>query len=120
LKNSIFINVISLLLFVLFPKKVASLKELEGLLGSLLPDVLLAAMEVLFGLYSDLSDQQRQMKGQSHSAQMAQSLESTRAQLQQSARTLVSFAGIIPFRMPGDTNARLIRMQVRKLRHESL
>uniref|UniRef100_A0A4W5QUW4 Nuclear pore complex protein Nup93 n=1 Tax=Hucho hucho TaxID=62062 RepID=A0A4W5QUW4_9TELE len=36
----------------------------------------------------------------------------TSAQLRSQARALITFAGIIPYRMAGDTNARLVQMEV--------
>ena len=32
--------------------------------------------------------------------------------LRTQARALITYAGMIPYRMPGDTNARLIQMEV--------
>ena len=32
--------------------------------------------------------------------------------LRSQARALITFAGMIPYRMPGDTNARLVQMEV--------
>ena len=33
-------------------------------------------------------------------------------ELRDQARALITFAGMIPYRMPGDTNARLVQMEV--------
>ena len=35
-----------------------------------------------------------------------------KAELRQLARTLITFAGMIPYQLPGDTNARLVQMEV--------
>ena len=32
--------------------------------------------------------------------------------LRDRARALITFAGMVPYRMPGDTNARLVQMEV--------
>lgn len=32
--------------------------------------------------------------------------------LKEKARALVTFAGLLPYRMPGDTNARLVQLEV--------
>jgi len=32
--------------------------------------------------------------------------------LRRQARALITFAGLIPYRLPGDTNARLVQMEV--------
>jgi predicted esterase len=36
----------------------------------------------------------------------------TVAQLREQSRAIIIFAGMIPFRIPSDTNARLVRMDV--------
>ena len=33
-------------------------------------------------------------------------------ELRDQARAIITFAGMIPYRMPGDTNARLVQMEV--------
>ena len=35
-----------------------------------------------------------------------------RADLRQLAKNLITFAGMLPYQMPGDTNARLVQMEV--------
>ena len=35
-----------------------------------------------------------------------------RADLRHLAKTLITFAGMLPYQMPGDTNARLVQMEV--------
>ena len=55
-----------------------------------MPDVLLAAMTLL------------------HSAQRSEAA----AELRQAARLLITFAGSLPYRLPGDTHARLVQMEV--------
>ena len=34
------------------------------------------------------------------------------AHLRKQAKALITFAGMLPYRMPGDTNARLVQMEV--------
>lgn len=66
-------------------------------------DVLLVTMDVLYQLYN--SAQQQQVAGGASARQL----------LQDSARSLVTFAGMIQphqFHMSGDTHARLVKMQV--------
>lgn len=62
----------------------------------ILPDVLLTTMNLLYGQY-------RELKGDK---------EEQRQHLRLQARAVVVFAGMIPYRMPGDTNARLVQMEV--------
>ena len=35
-----------------------------------------------------------------------------RKNLRQQARALITFAGLLPYRMPGDTSARLVQLEV--------
>lgn len=66
-------------------------------------DVLLVTMDVLYQLYNGA--QQQQVAGGAGARQL----------LQESARSLVTFAGMIQphqFHMSGDTHARLVKMQV--------
>ncbi|KAL6074513.1 Nucleoporin nup93 [Balamuthia mandrillaris] len=71
-------------------------------------DILLAAMTILYKTYTA-------MKKSAVSTGFAQPLDGGREQEMQSlrdkARALVTFAGRIQYRMPGDTNSRLIRYE---------
>merc|ERR1719369_1112047 len=59
-----------------------------------LPDILVAAMTALHSQYQGMK-----AKGQ---------VEGLREQ----AKALITYAGMIPYRLPGDTNARLVQMEV--------
>ena len=59
-----------------------------------MPDVLLAAMTLL------------------HSAQRSPEPGRAPTELRQAARLLITFAGSLPYRLPGDTHARLVQMEV--------
>jgi len=61
-----------------------------------LPDILVAAMTAIHHQYSG-------MKGRSGGQ-----VEGLRDQ----AKALITYAGMIPYRLPGDTNARLVQMEV--------
>ena len=58
-----------------------------------MPDVLLAAMTLL------------------HAAQRGEA-GGAPAELRRTARLLITFAGSLPYRLPGDTHARLVQMEV--------
>ncbi|KAH9375434.1 hypothetical protein HPB48_008553 [Haemaphysalis longicornis] len=62
----------------------------------ILADVLLAVMNLLYGQYKELKGPE----------------ESRRQELRSQARAIITFSGSIPYRMPGDTNARLVQMEV--------
>ncbi|XP_040572118.1 nuclear pore complex protein Nup93 [Lepeophtheirus salmonis] len=68
-----------------------------------LPDLLLAVMNILFSQYK-----QTKSKGRGNEGGRERNLETLRNR----AKSLITFAGIIPYRMPGDTNARLVQMEV--------
>ncbi|XP_041455618.1 nuclear pore complex protein Nup93-like [Lytechinus variegatus] len=78
-----------------------------------LPDVLLATMTILYTKYRSC----RSSGTQSPQARAGQrhengGKESFLAHLRKQAKALITFAGMLPYRMPGDTNARLVQMEV--------
>ncbi|KAK3744462.1 hypothetical protein QZH41_012886 [Actinostola sp. cb2023] len=91
-------------------ERVAAFRQYNDEIRRCLPDVLLASMNILFAKYkttrssgqSPLIDRRRDDGGQ----------ERFREILRRQARALITFAGLIPYRMPGDTNARLVQMEV--------
>ncbi|XP_075555555.1 nuclear pore complex protein Nup93-like [Dermacentor variabilis] len=62
----------------------------------ILADILLAVMNLLYGQYKEI-------KGPD---------EVQKRELRSQARAIIMFAGSIPYRMPGDTTARLVQMEV--------
>eukprot|EP00090_Calanus_glacialis_P035065 TRINITY_DN59943_c0_g1_i1.p1 TRINITY_DN59943_c0_g1~~TRINITY_DN59943_c0_g1_i1.p1 ORF type:complete len:802 (-),score=330.13 TRINITY_DN59943_c0_g1_i1:97-2502(-) len=61
-----------------------------------IPDILLAGMTALHTQFNKLRGKDsRQVDG-----------------LREKARSLITYAGMIPYRLPGDTNARLVQMEV--------
>jgi len=61
-----------------------------------IPDILLASMTALHTQFSKVRGKDgRQVEG-----------------LREKARSLITYAGMIPYRLPGDTNARLVQMEV--------
>ncbi|XP_037093601.1 nuclear pore complex protein Nup93-like [Pollicipes pollicipes] len=69
-------------------RRLAEFDRLQEEVRRCVPDVLLAAMTLLHGA-------QRQL-----------------GQVRPMARALVTFAGSLPYRLPGDTHARLVQMEV--------
>ncbi|KAK6480135.1 nuclear pore complex protein Nup93-like [Huso huso] len=72
-----------------------------------LSEVLLATMNILFTQY-------KRLKGTTPAspARPQRALEDRDSQLRTQARALITFAGMIPYRLAGDTNARLVQMEV--------
>lgn len=91
-------------------EKVAAFRQYNDEIRRSLPDVLLATMNILHTKYrntrgsgqSPLVESQRDDGGQ----------ERYRQNLRRQARALITFAGLIPYRLPGDTNARLVQLEV--------
>ncbi|EDO41551.1 predicted protein [Nematostella vectensis] len=91
-------------------ERVAAFRQYNDEIRRVLPDVLLATMNILYTKYrgtkssgqSPLLDRRRDDGG----------MEQLRMILRRQARSLLTFAGLIPYRMPGDTNARLVQMEV--------
>ncbi|KAM7288940.1 nuclear pore complex protein Nup93 [Ixodes scapularis] len=63
----------------------------------ILADVLLAVMNLLYSRYKELKGGER---------------DEERKRLKLQAQAILEYAGMIPYRMPGDTNARLVQMEV--------
>ncbi|KAG9336956.1 hypothetical protein JZ751_029973 [Albula glossodonta] len=72
-----------------------------------LSEVLLATMNILYTQYKRLKGSTAGTPGRPQ-----RSIEDQDSQLRSQARALITFAGMIPFRMAGDTNARLVQMEV--------
>ncbi len=72
-----------------------------------IPDVLLATMNVLFAQYKQTKGA-TPGRGAGQDGGRQRHLES----LRDKARALITYAGMIPYRMPGDANARLVQMEV--------
>ncbi|KAK2560702.1 Nuclear pore complex protein Nup93 [Acropora cervicornis] len=91
-------------------ERVASFRQYNDEIRRNFPDVLLATMNILYKNYrktrgsglSPLVESQRDDGGQ----------EKYREILRHQARALITFAGLIPYRLPGDTNARLVQLEV--------
>ena len=72
-----------------------------------IPDILLATMNILFTKYKE-SKSATPGRGFGQDGGRQRYLETLRDQ----AKAIITFAGMIPYRMPGDTNSRLVQMEV--------
>lgn len=87
---------------------VANFRALQEEVRRSIPDLLLATMNILFAQYKAAK-----AATPGRGAAGAESgRERQLAGLRERARALITFAGMIPYRMPGDTNARLVQMEV--------
>uniref|UniRef100_A0A8C3Y6A4 Nuclear pore complex protein Nup93 n=1 Tax=Catharus ustulatus TaxID=91951 RepID=A0A8C3Y6A4_CATUS len=88
-------------------ERVAAFRNFSDEIKHNLSEVLLATMNILFTKY-------KRMKGTSPTtpARPQRVMEDRDSQLQSQARALIMFAGMIPYRTSGDTNARLVQMEI--------
>ncbi|XP_054284847.1 nuclear pore complex protein Nup93-like [Macrosteles quadrilineatus] len=98
----------------LIPLVVDEIESMEKLFHGLaeevvrvIPDVLLATMNILYAQYTKLKGESQPMTGDLQEAK-----ERQLSFLRQRAHALTMYAGKIPYRMPGDTNARLVQMEI--------
>lgn len=83
-----------------------------------LPDILLATMKILLTQYNSAksnsvaSPQTTVRKFATPSRYEDGGKQTYMNYLRSQARAMITFAGMIPYRMPGDTNARLVQMEV--------
>jgi nuclear pore complex protein Nup93 len=94
-------------------QKVSTFRHLSEEVRRCLPDILLAIMSILFSQYknSKTSVQSPVIGGMRQSFDDG-GKEKFISYVRKQARALITFAGMIPYRMPGDTNARLVQMEV--------
>ncbi|XP_015276875.1 PREDICTED: nuclear pore complex protein Nup93 [Gekko japonicus] len=88
-------------------ERVAAFRNFSDEIRHNLSEVLLATMNILFTQY-------KRLKGTSPAtpARPQRVIEDRDSQLRSQARALITFAGMIPYRTSGDTNARLVQMEV--------
>ncbi|KAJ9586210.1 hypothetical protein L9F63_020150, partial [Diploptera punctata] len=86
-------------------KRVNNFKRLSEEICRNIPGVLLATMSILYSQYN-------KQKGSSPSATTGRLEDKNLAYLREQARAITSFAGTVPYRMPGDTNSRLVQMEI--------
>ncbi|XP_033613746.1 nuclear pore complex protein Nup93 isoform X1 [Fukomys damarensis] len=88
-------------------ERVAAFRNFSDEIRHNLSQVLLATMNILFTQF-------KRLKGTSPSSasRPQRVMEDRDSQLRSQARALITFAGMIPYRTSGDTNARLVQMEV--------
>ncbi|CAI9720298.1 pore complex Nup93-like [Octopus vulgaris] len=75
-----------------------------------LPDILLATMQILNAIYRQTRKSFPQSPGPIKA--MGSGQEASLNQLRSKAKALIMFVGMLPYRLPGDTNARLVQLEV--------
>jgi len=88
--------------------KVMSFKQYSDEIRQCLSEVLLTTITMLYEKYKKYkTSTQKNMLGI-----VKDKDETFLTSLRNNARALVTFAGLLPYRMPGDTNARLVQLEV--------
>lgn len=82
---------------------ISNFKKLSGEISKVFPEVLLATMDILFKKYKSLKSKElKQFGGQDRQVEF----------LREQAKALTNIAAMIPYRMPGDTNNRLVQTEI--------
>ncbi|CAH2324545.1 nuclear pore complex Nup93 isoform X1 [Pelobates cultripes] len=88
-------------------ERVTSFRNFSDEIRHNLSEVLLATMNILCTQYKRLKG-----SGPSSLGHPQRVLEERHSVLRSQARAIITFAGMIPYRMSGDTNSRLVQMEV--------
>uniref|UniRef100_A0A7N6FLU5 Nuclear pore complex protein Nup93 n=1 Tax=Anabas testudineus TaxID=64144 RepID=A0A7N6FLU5_ANATE len=88
-------------------ERVAAFRNFSDEVRHNLSEVLLATMNILFTQYKRLKGAPAGTPGRPQ-----RTIEDRDMQLRSQARALITFAGMIPYNMAGDTNARLVQMEL--------
>lgn len=86
---------------------VANFRVLQDEVRRNIPEILLACMNIIYTQYTQ-SKSATPGRGSGQDGGRERQLEG----LRERAKALITFAGMIPYRMPGDTNSRLVQMEV--------
>lgn len=88
-------------------ERVKTFKNYNADICKVIPDVLLATMNMLFSQYQKIKGNTEYIP-RFHD----ESVELQLKHLQEQAKCITNFTGMLPYRMPGDTNSRLIQMEI--------
>ncbi|XP_071785698.1 nuclear pore complex protein Nup93-like [Asterias amurensis] len=93
--------------------KVNAFKQYTDEVRRNMPDILVSTMNILHSKYRATRNSSLQnAQGMPTIRSEDGGKESYLAHLRKQAKSLITFAGMLPYRMPGDTNARLVQMEV--------
>ncbi|XP_005108355.1 nuclear pore complex protein Nup93 [Aplysia californica] len=92
--------------------KVNSFKHYSEEIRRCLPDILLATMNILLSKYNNIRNSSSQGPFVRTGALADGGKDTYLNYLRSQAKTLIMFAGMLPYRLPGDTNARLVQTEV--------
>lgn len=93
--------------------KVMAFRHYSDEVRRCLPDILLAAMNILHNQYKNAKNTASQSPFSSRLGRADDGGKDTYLNvIRGQARALIMFAGMLPYRLPGDTNARLVQIEV--------
>ena len=98
-------------------QKVNAFRSYSDEIRRCLPDILLATMSILYSQYKAAVGAGIGSPGGARTFGTPNRIDDGGKQtyinyLRSQAKALITFSGILPYRMPGDTNARLVQMEV--------
>ncbi|XP_017780537.1 PREDICTED: nuclear pore complex protein Nup93-like [Nicrophorus vespilloides] len=88
-------------------ERVNSFKCVNVDVCKIMPDILLATMNIYFSQYQKIKDNEYVPNRFSDF-----SIEKQLVVIREQAKVLTNFTGMLPYRMPGDTNSRLVQMEI--------
>jgi len=92
--------------------RVNSFKNYSDEIRRCLPDILLASMNILLSKYNNIRNSSSQGPMVRTGVLLDGGTDTYLNYLRSQAKTLIMFAGMLPYRLPGDTNARLVQTEV--------
>ncbi|XP_033102112.1 nuclear pore complex protein Nup93-like [Anneissia japonica] len=93
--------------------RVAGFKQYKDEIRRSMPDVLIATMNILYTKYKmNRSKPPYTPRSMTPQRGMDGGKDSYLEYLRRQAKALITFAGMLPYRMPGDINARLVQLEV--------
>ncbi|XP_065064334.1 nuclear pore complex protein Nup93-like [Rhopilema esculentum] len=92
-------------------QKVTAFRQYSDEIKQCIPDLLLATMNILYAKYCKMRSEE-DVTNRSFRKRVESEKQSYLNSLRADARSVVTFAGLLPYRLPGDTNARLVQLEV--------
>lgn len=92
-------------------QRISAFRNCSDEIKQCIPDIMLAVMKILHKKYSSISQVSEVSKYAKKKAEGDKQIQFLDV-LRQEAKSLVTFAGLLPYRLPGDINARLVQIEI--------
>jgi len=92
--------------------KVSEFSQLPEEIRHNIPEILLASMNILYVQFKETRASVPQSANKFGITSESSFRDQRCSEIREKARALITYAGMIPYRMPGNTNAKLIQMEV--------